>query len=201
MHPILTGEAYDEITHLWRSDSFNKENGMAQHKKSLAFVDARGGALDVGCGCTGRFAEFLSKEGFVYEGLDVSGEMINLARRQYPNITFYHENICEWSIPRKYDFITAWDSLWHVPLEQHEQVISKLVSALSTDGVFVFSFGGADEPDEHTNELMGPEIYYATLGTNSYLQLIADRGCICMHLEFDQYPESHAYMIVKKSDA
>ena len=198
MHPKLTGEAYDKITHLWRNDRFNKENGMAQHKKSLAFFEARGRALDVGCGCSGRLAEFLSKEGFLYEGLDVSGEMINLARRQCPDVTFHHENICEWAIPRKYDFITAWDSLWHVPLEQHEQVISKLVSALSTGGVFIFSFGGTEEPDEHTNELMGPEVYYATLGTNSYLQLIADRGCICMHLEYDQYPESHAYMIVKK---
>ena len=198
MHPKLTGEAYDKITHLWRNDRFNKENGMAQHKKSLAFFEARGRALDVGCGCSGRLAEFLSKEGFLYEGLDVSGEMINLARRQCPDVTFHQENICEWSIPKKYEFITAWDSLWHVPLEQHEQVISKLVSALSTGGVFRFSFGGTEEPDEHTNELMGPEVYYATLGTNSYLQLIADRGCICLHLEYDQYPELHAYMIVKK---
>ena len=64
--------------------------------------------------------------------------------------------------------------------------------------MLIFSFGGTEEPDEHTNELMGPEVYYATLGTNSYLKLIADGGCICMHLEYDQYPESHAYMIVKK---
>ena len=84
-----------------------------------------------------------------------------------------------------------------MPLEKHKKVISKLVSALSLDGVLIFSFGGMEEANEHTNQLMGPMVYYSTLGTNVYLDLVKEMGGIIRHFEYDQYPEPHAYVIVQ----
>ena len=199
MHPKLTGKAYDDITDLWSEDKFNNKNAIAQHKRSLKFVVARGTALDIGCGCNSRLFKLLSEEGFVYEGLDISEKMIALARLQHPDVTFYHEDLCAWENPKLYDYITAWDSIWHIPLDQQEAVIRKLVSALNPGGILIFSFGGTEEADEHSNELMGPMVYYSTLGTTAYLQLIASAGCICRHLEYDQHPEPHAYIIAQKT--
>lgn len=198
MNPILTGKAYDEISHLWLRDAFNNENGIEQHKKAIRFVKGRCYALDVGCGCNSRYLEFLRGEGFEYEGLDVSEEMIKLARNQHPDTVFYHADICVWSNTRKYDFITAWDSIWHIPLTMQEQVISKLVSALNPGAVLIFSFGGTEDASEHSNELMGPTVYYSTLGSNGYLQLLDKLGCNIVHFEFDQFPEEHAYVIARK---
>jgi len=199
MHPKLIGKAYDEITHLWNPDRFNAQNGIAQHQRALTFVDSRGKALDVGCGCNRRVLDYLDNEGFKYEGLDVSEKTIKLARQQHPEVVFYHEDICEWEITQKYDFITAWDSLWHIPLNEHQHVISKLLSALNPSGVLIFSFGGLEEPDEHTNQLMGPTVYYSTLGTFAYLRLVTELGGIIRHFEFDQYPEPHAYIVLQRT--
>ncbi len=80
MKPQQIGQAYNQITHLWESERFNMNNGIEQHKKAIAFVDARGKALDIGCGCTGRFIELLSHEGFTPTGLDVSTEMLKIAQ-------------------------------------------------------------------------------------------------------------------------
>ena len=124
--------------------------------------------------------------------------MIRLARHRHPDVVFHRQDICEWPIEEKYDFITAWDSIWHIPLEQQENVLTKLVSSLNSGGVFIFSFGGTVEQGEHTNDAMGPEVYYSTLGTNGFLELIISLGCICRHLEYDQYPELHTYLIVQK---
>ena len=199
MNPQDTGKAYDTITHLWAPQRFNNNNGIEQHKRALAFAHRKGRALDVGCGPTGRFIELLQNEGFVPEGVDVSSKMIALAAERHPGVTFHHKDICQWSPPGHYDVITAWDSIWHIPLSQQKPVVTKLVSCLSPGGVLIFSFGGTDKAGQHTDDAMGPEVYYSTLGTRGFLSLLLDLGCTCKHLEYDQSPQDlHAYVIAQR---
>lgn len=199
MHPKEIGKAYDKITHLWESGDFDRRNGIEQHKRAMAFSENRGKALDVGCGCTGRFIDLLISEGFSPEGVDISEKMVHLARSRHPEVVFHHQDICKWDIQQKYDFITAWDSIWHIPLEQQENVLKKLVSSLNPGGMLIFSFGGTSEQGGHTDDFMGADVYYSTLGTSGFLKLFISLGCICRHLEYDQYPELHAYLIVQKA--
>jgi len=197
--PRAIGAAYDTITHLWTRKEFNQDNGIEQHRRALAFAQKEGLALDVGCGCTGRFFSLMRDNGLAPEGLDVSPQMLNIAREKFPDISFYHADICVWESDQRYAFISAWDSIWHVPLAQQSAVLHKLCHYLAQDGVLIFSFGGVDEAGEHTNAEMGPEVYYASLGVSGVLDVIAGAGCVCRHLEYDQYPELHTYMIVQKT--
>lgn len=199
MKPTDTGKAYNQITHLWESSDFNRNNGIEQHERAISFVKNNGSALDVGCGCTGRFIDLLLTHGFKPEGVDISTEMIKLAKERHPEISFHQKDICEWELTEKYDFITAWDSIWHVPINQQEKVLTKLITSLNTNGVLIFSCGGTDEQGDHKDDFMGPEVYYSSLGINGFLKLFLDLGCICRHLEYDQYPELHTYFIVQKA--
>jgi len=198
MKPSDISKAYNKITHLWESDDFNSDNGMAQHKRAIEFVKNRDKALDVGCGSTGRVIDLLLEHGFSPEGVDVSESMVALAKQKHPEILFHHQDISEWQISAKYDFISAWDSIWHLSPDLQEKAIIKLINALNANGVLIFSFGGLDKADEHTNKAMGVEMYYSTLGVNAYLKLIIDNGCVCRHFEYDQYPELHAFIIIQK---
>lgn len=199
MKPIDIGRAYNQITHLWESEKFNRSNGIRQHEKAISFTQNQGNALDIGCGCTGRIIDLLLSKGFTPEGVDISEEMIKLAKQKHPQIEFYHQDICEWILPKKYDFITAWDSIWHIPLEEYGNVLTKIVDSLNIGGVFIFSFGGTNKPGDHKDDIMGPEVYYSTLGTNGFLSLLIKLGCICKHLEYDQYPNPHTYLVVQKA--
>ncbi len=201
MKPEETGAAYDQITHLWQSDKFDRTNGIEQHLRALAFLDTPGAALDVGCGCTGRFEELLLERGFMPEGIDISSGMIELARKRMPELRFYHADICNWQPPSQYRFITAWDSLWHLPLDQQTPVFTKLFKHLEPGGVFIFSAGGLEQAGEHCDDFMGPEVYYSTLGIQGFLDLIASSGCICKHHEFDQPDSPHLYFIVQKPES
>jgi len=96
MNPIEIGEAYNQIKHLWERSSFNRSNGIDQHKRAISFLKNRGNALDVGCGSTGRFIDLMLKEELVPDGIDISNRMIALAREKHPDITFYHDDICDW---------------------------------------------------------------------------------------------------------
>ncbi|PKF61045.1 class I SAM-dependent methyltransferase [Psychromonas sp. psych-6C06] len=199
MLPTDIAKAYDKITHLWQSKKFNRNNGINAHQRALKFITAHGNALDVGCGCTGRFIDLLQEQGLQPEGLDISQKMLSIAQKRHPKITFYHADICQWTPPKKYDFISAWDSIWHIPLDQQVTVISKLVESLSPEGVFIFSCGGTEKEGQETDSFMGPTVSYSTLGITGFLTLILNLQCSVKHFEFDQYPELHSYFIIQKN--
>lgn len=199
MKPAETASSYDQLASHWGGTEFNRENGLAAHKRALQFSKAKTHALDVGCGSSGRFIDLLLEEGFVPEGLDISEKMIELAKDRHPCVTFHLADISEWTLHRRYDFISAWDSIWHLPLSDHEKVIRKLIGGLSESGIMIFTCGGLDIGDEVTNPSMGQPLYHATLGLPKIQSLILDSGCIIRHLEFDQYPQPHVYIIIQKS--
>ncbi len=198
MKPEDIGRAYDQITHLWEREGFNRENGVVAHQKAFHFVENPGAALDVGCGCTGRFIDLMLENGFQPEGVDISAKMVELAITRHPEISFYLQDICVWSLPKKYSFITAWDSIWHVPLSEQAGVLKKLFSGLEKGGVCLFSAGGLEQAGEHENNAMGPTVYYSSLGVNGFLNIIENSGCQLKHFEFDQFPELHTFYIVQK---
>ncbi len=199
MKPREVAASYDRIAGRWHGDSFDRDYGMAQHRRALAFLDDAGAALDVGCGSSGRIIDLLLERGFEVEGLDLSGEMLALARQRHPDVTFHHADICEWVFPRRYDFISAWDSLWHIPLARHEDVLPKILHGLNPDGVCIFTTGGTDTPDEVRDAAMGPPMYHSSPGLPRTLQWVAESGCVCRHLEYDQHPELHVYLVVQKA--
>jgi RimJ/RimL family protein N-acetyltransferase len=44
-------------------------------------------------------------------------------------------------------------------------------------------------------------MYHATLGISKTLHVLAEAGCVCRHLEYDQYPEAHVYLIAQKPES
>lgn len=199
MDPQQTAANYDRIAHHWADNPGLARNGIAQHERALQFLGRAGRAIDVGCGSNSRFIELLLTRGFAVEGLDISTEMLALARAKHPQVTFHHADICTWAFPHRYDFISAWDSIWHVPLERHPAVLEKLCAALNPGGILIFTSGGVDTPGHVTNPCHGQPLYHAALGIPQLLRLIDQFGCVCRHLEYDQHPESHLYLIVQKS--
>jgi SAM-dependent methyltransferase len=198
MTPAEIAQSYDQLADQWNSDGFPRDNGIKQHERAIAFAKNRHYALDVGCGSSGRILDLFQSHGFEVEGLDISPRMIELAKRRHPSITFHHADLCEWELPKKYDLISAWDSIWHVPLSEHERVLKKLLNGLSPGGVCIFTMGGLDAPSEKVDSAMGPQMYYSVLGIPNTLKLLSNAGCVCRHLEYDQYPELHLYVVAQK---
>lgn len=196
MTPEQVAASYDQIADQWLDLS---AYGFAQIERAVAFVKHKGVALDVGCGA-GRCLDLLARHGFRTDGIDTSPAMIALARERHPDARLFHGDICGWELPRPYDLIVAWDSVWHVPLAEQEAVLTKLCRGLSAGGVLVFTTGGTDVPSEKRDSYMGPPMYHAALGIPKTLHVLAQAGCVCRHLEYDQYPELHVYVIAQKSE-
>lgn len=195
-----TAAAYDLLAERWADAVFDPLNGIPQHERALAFLGkgAGGWALNAGCGGNTRLNPLMRAHGLRIEGVDVSRRMLSLARAADPDLALHHADICDWQPPRSYRFISAWDSIWHVRLDRQRPLMLKLMGMLEAGGVLIFTAGGLDTPDEHDDASMGPQLHYSTLGIPGLLALIAQAGCVCRHLEFDQYPEKHVYLVVQR---
>jgi SAM-dependent methyltransferase len=198
MLPSQVAKSYDRIAAMWTAPEFDQSNGIAQHNRALGFITQRGAALDVGCGSSDRLLRLLHAKGFAVEGLDISAEMLRLAREKNPQHTFYHADICDWVAPKHYDFISAWDSIWHVPLTHQRAVLLKLCAALAPGGVFIFTAGGLEAAEEHQDQAMGVPMYHATLGVPPIKSLLTQAGCALRHFEYDQHPQAHVYLIAQR---
>ncbi len=196
MNPWQTGKNYDKIAHWWHNQHLASSYGVSQVERAISYCKNRGTALDVGCGSGGRLMNTLLSAGFEVTGVDVSEKMVEIARSNHPEVTFHIADIVSWQAPQKFDFIVAWDSIFHLPLAMQAPVVTKLCQLLQPNGILVYTFG--DGAGEHQSEWHNDTFHYSTLGVSENLKVIMANGCQCRHLELDQFPEKHVYLIAQK---
>jgi SAM-dependent methyltransferase len=94
-------------------------------------------ALDIGCG-TGAFARLLARRTDHVLGLDLSPQMIRLARersQQYPNVDFQVADVTTWTFPQeRFDCIASIATFHHLPLEE---TLIKARDALKVGGTLL----------------------------------------------------------------
>ena len=196
MKPNELGKKYDKIAQWWHDQHHDSKYGLAQLEKALNFSVNGGSALDVGCGVGGRLIRKIQASGFSVTGIDVSAEMIRLARRNHSEVSFYVRDICTWDTENKFDLIIAWDSIFHLPLQMQHPVIDKLCNLLAENGVLIYTFGNA--VGEHTDTWHDDRFYYSSIGINANLISLIRNGLSIVHLELDQFPQNHVYVIATK---
>lgn len=196
MDPSLLGTKYDKIAKWWHDQHVDSSYGVRQFERAIAFSNSGVKALDVGCGAGGRFIRILQHKGYTVTGLDVSKEMVKLASANHPEHKFVEQDICTWETEEKFDFIFAWDSIFHLPLAMQKPVITKLCKLLAKGGILIYTFGNAE--GEHTDQWRNDIFYYSSIGINQNIQILINNGLSILHLELDQYPEKHVYTIATK---
>lgn len=196
MAPQLLAKKYDKIAAWWHEQHVDSQYGVKAFERALRFCSTPGKALDVGCGAGGRFIRRLQDRGFAVTGIDISPAMIRLARAAHPEQAFFLHDICTWQTDQRYDFIIAWDSIFHLPLAMHEPVVAKLCNFLSPGGILLYTFGDAE--GEHSDEWRGELFSYSSIGITGNLTVLAENGITCKHLELDQWPQNHVYVIGQK---
>jgi len=193
----VTGKNYDKIALWWQDRHKDSAYGLDALKKALS-MSGGSRALDVGCGSGGRFVLAMQDAGYSVVGVDISEKMIELAKAAHPEYSFFHADICTWQTDEKFDLITAWDSIFHLPLNMQEPVIKKLCNMLNVNGLLMYTFG--DAVGEHTDTWHDEEFYYSSIGIDGNISLLMSCGLTPVHLELDQYPQKHVCVMAVKRD-
>lgn len=100
---------------------------------------------DIGCG-TGRLAPYLSSQGLSPHGVDLSPEMIRVARRDYPGHPFEVADLR--SLPFRdacLDGVVAWYSLMYLPPEHRGAAFGELARVVRPGGHLATAFKMGDD--------------------------------------------------------
>ncbi len=105
--------------------------------------------LDVGCG-NGYFTRALNRAGYTVAGVDVSAQMLTVAREKAAKegikCEFLLGDITKLKVCGKVDFCTAVnDCINYVPPEKLQKAFSKVYSALKSGGVFLFDISSENK--------------------------------------------------------
>ncbi len=119
------------------------KNGFTQQEQIVAQTYLKGETiLDVGCG-TGREALALSKLGFKVTALDISPDMITLAKKMIheKNIIFKNSNILEYHERKKFDNIIFFNNIFEqIHTEQDRKKSLEIAyDLLCPHGIFVLT--------------------------------------------------------------
>lgn len=103
-------------------------------------------ALDLGCG-TGVLCEVLHDHGIETLGIDLSPEMIAIARKRSPGLQYQVGDMLSLDLEERFDLVTCTgDALNHITDSGGlRRVFTNVLRALNPGGLFVFDLLKADE--------------------------------------------------------
>lgn len=97
--------------------------------------------LDLGCG-NGALSKTLQDKGFVVKGIDASRELLDIAKKNYPDIEFIKADAADFSLPEPVDVVFS-NAVFHwIDKERQADMLKCVHNALKDNGQFVFEFGG-----------------------------------------------------------
>jgi SAM-dependent methyltransferase len=105
----------------------------------LRFQHRPGRLLDLACG-TGNATLELARRGYDVTGVDSSAEMLRVARRKAPRLTFHQQDARALALPERFDAcVCLFDSLNYIlELESLSAAFAGVQRHLGADGSFIF---------------------------------------------------------------
>lgn len=107
----------------------------------LINADEGSNVLDLGCG-NGTLTKKLQETGYAVKGLDTSEELLDIARKNYPDIEFIHADATDFRISDTVDVVFSNAVLHWIGKEHQQDMLNCVYQALKESGQFVFEFGG-----------------------------------------------------------
>ena len=170
----------------WNASLYDQKHAFVFEygKGLLSLLEPRAGEsiLDLGCG-TGHLAQAIVESGAQVVGIDASPEMVERARKAYPDIEFLVADAREFSFPYQFDAVFSNATLhW---IKEAESVVEHISAALRPGGRFVAELGGKGNVASITSalgqamqEVAGVTVeagwYFPSLGT--YAALLEKHG-------------------------
>lgn len=128
---------YDENADCFAESTLNVDMSDL-YEEFCAYLKNGASVLDAGCGPGRDIKEFL-RRGYSIDAFDKSKRMVNIAKSK-TGINVKCSTFKDFDSSKKYDGIWCCASLLHVPMQDLELTIKKLVKSLNEDGVIYMSF-------------------------------------------------------------
>ncbi len=172
----LTKQYYEKNYQKWterKTNSFYNEKSFTIFSSLLKDKDS---VIDIGCAWGIHVPLFLGiGRNLKYEGLDIANSFLKIARRRYPQLTFYQADVADKkTLPNKrYNGFWAGSVLMHVPFEEWEVMFQNIESITKKGAIGYLSL-----PTEHPNSesIESDSRHFTILNDNEQQKIMKDRG-------------------------
>lgn len=124
---------YNTIAKDWSKDHMADNWWHGLTNKFLSYLRSGDKILDIGCGA-GVKTKYLSEKGFEVVGIDLSEEMIEIAKEYCPKASYFVKDIKEPINLGVFDGIFAQAVLLHIPKSEIIKVLQSLNNSLKSGG-------------------------------------------------------------------
>jgi ubiquinone/menaquinone biosynthesis C-methylase UbiE len=194
----IVESGYDEIARTYHQerDKFKSHELLARFSSLLP---PGGHVLDVGCGAGVPVVSFLVDTGFKVTGVDVSSSMLQLARVHVPEAHFLKMDMRQLEFEAGcFDGICAFYSLFHVPANEHLQVLNGFHRLLVQDGVLIFCSG--KRAWEGIEDFHGARMFWSHPDSEVARKNVVDAGfTVLMSQVLELGGEQHYWVMARKS--
>lgn len=128
----------------WNAEGYTQNFSFVHEYGSdlISLIDGTGlSVLDLGCG-NGALTSRLVQSGFRAQGLDASPELLDTARRTYPELTFRQGDAVNFQVSKPYDVVFSNAVLHWIDRERQDDMLHCVNQALKLGGQFIFELGG-----------------------------------------------------------
>lgn len=162
---------YNRIAEDWFKDHHGDTWWIEGTNKFISLLKEGALVLDVGCGA-GVKSQYLIDKGLNVVGADFSEKMIEIAKREVPEATFYVSDIKDVSSLREtFDGILAQAVLLHIPKAEVVHVIKGLRDKLNNNGYLYIAVKEKRENGKEEELLKGNDYGYEYERFFSYFTL------------------------------
>ena len=128
-------ETYNRIAEDWHRDHSRDDWWVEGTDAFIKKLPAGARVLDVGCG-SGVKSKYLVAHGFKVTGIDISENLLDIARREVPQSEFKIFSMTDIdSMTETFDGIFAQASLLHIPKKDASSVVKKMARRLIPGGL------------------------------------------------------------------
>ncbi|MGK2963245.1 MAG: class I SAM-dependent methyltransferase [Gemmatimonadaceae bacterium] len=173
----------DSVVDLYErhAQAYDRDRGRSLQEREwldrfLNHVRPEGTVLDLGCGMGEPIARYLIERGFDVVGVDSSPSMIERCRARFPGSEWVVADMRELELGRRFDGVLAWDSFFHLSMDDQRGMFSRFASHAKGGAALMFTSGPVE--GETIGSYCEELLYHASLGPVEYEQLLATNGFV-----------------------
>lgn len=165
-------------------------------------LPAQSNVLDLGSGPGVPYDLYLTQQGFAVTGIELSQKHLKRAKQNVPEAEYILGDFLKHPFaPEGYEGAIALYSLFHIPRDRHQELLTKIHTLLKPRGCLLITVGTEDVPYKERESFCGAEMAWSFFDADTNMKMITESGFTIQKMANEKNfgsAESHLWILVQK---